>query len=116
MEYIKRLDDKYLVIKLDDLDNYFSQFKDGIFTSDNELRINDLIRFRAVRDGVAKKREAQGKSKNHYVVLNMSDEIDLCDLIHRLYEKHKSMGETNECYVKNIATDIINAILCVKDI
>ena len=115
MKKKKRLDDKYLVIKKDDLDNYFSQFTRGIFTTDNELKIINNIPFKIVLEEIIKNREAHGKSKNHYVVLNMADEIDLCDLIHLLYDRHKLESENDKCCVKDIATDIINAILCAQD-
>ncbi len=114
MKTIERLSDKYIVIKRDDLDNYFSQFTRGVFTTDDELKIINNIPFKLVLKEIIKNREAHGKSENHYVVLNMSDEIDLCDLIYRLYRvKHES--ENDNCHIKNIATDIINAILCAKD-
>ena len=90
MKTIERLDDKYIVIKREDLDNYFSQFTRGVFTTDNELKIINNIPFKIVLEEIIKNREAHGKSENHYVVLNMADEIDLCDLIYRLYRvKHK---------------------------
>jgi len=58
-------EDKYLVIKLEELDNFFSQFTKGIFTTDEEKKIMDKVTWKEVVDAVS--------NDNKYIVCNQDE-------------------------------------------
>jgi len=114
MEEIKELDDKYMVIKTEDLDFFYSGFVKEDYFDDEEQAFIDTIPFKTVVEQIQKTREANGKSDNHYVVLNMDDEIDLNHL-RRTINKKQSFLPISACKVKDIAVDLVNAILITKE-
>lgn len=55
-------EEKYLVIKLEDLDNYFSQFTKGVFTTDEEQNVLDTLTWNEVLHAL--------QNDNKYIVCN----------------------------------------------
>ena len=108
---ITELDDEYLVIKKEDLDRYFSQFTRGVFTTKEEQKLINQIPFNTVLEVINDERERQGKKPNKYVVLNFEDELDLNFLTAQL--ERLLVNDTN-VKVKDIAVDLVNAILTAK--
>lgn len=79
-------EEKYLVIKLDDLENFFSDFTKGLFTTDEEKKYIDSIPFKEVLEGV--------KNDNKYIVCNQDEPY--ADLIWQIIlrgEDAKQKGE-----------------------
>ena len=116
MGVIKELDNKYLVMKWDDVRNNLSL-----------SQIRELVSIIQYND---KCRELEGKGENNYVVLNLDDKIDLdhwSPILNKITEIQKShlillseskSGNTKRYtrdhspdYVKDIAPTLINAIL-----
>ena len=114
---IKEIDyNKYLVLKIEDLDRYFSQFTSGIFTTDKEQKFMDNIPFSTVLKEIEKIRKSENKKDNKYLVLNVDDEISINELIKLISDRCKKL-EIEDYYnvpIKVISTDIINAILKLK--
>lgn len=100
MEEIKELEDKYLVLKWDDINCLEDRDSDGLYHA-----LNCIEHFRM---GMNKPRS------NRYVVLNLDDEIDL-DNFATDYKQKKSYWENDGVVkVSDIAVDLVNAILKVK--
>lgn len=116
MEKITKLNDKYLVIKKEDLDRYFSQYTHGIFTTEEEGKVIDRIPFNTVLEEIEKDREQNGKTPNNYVGLNLDDEIDLEHLVFTIQEKYHKLGIAGlyKIKVEKFAIDLVNAILKTK--
>jgi len=108
---ITKLEDKYLVIKKKELDEYFSQFTRGVFTTKEEQKLIDQRPFNTVLEIIKEERERQGKKTNKYVVLNLDDEIDLTFLTAQL---ERLLVKDTNVKVKDIAVDLVNAILNAK--
>ena len=104
---MEKLDDKYLVIKKEDLERYFSQYTHGIFTTEEEGKVIDRVPFNTVLEEIAKDRDESGKTPNNYVVLNLDDKID----VGYLRAIWLGMGVLT---VSDVATELINAILRVQ--
>ena len=110
-EEITKIDmNKYLVVKREDLNKYFSNYVSGVFITDKEQKFIDKIPFNVVLKEIQAMRECEGKKENRYLVLNMDDEIDIIEIRKALYNKN-SMHEN---HVKDIAVDLVNAILKAK--
>jgi len=58
-------ENKYLVIKLEDLDKYFSQFTKGTFTTEDEQNTIDTLTWNEVLREV--------KNDNKYIVCNQDE-------------------------------------------
>lgn len=118
IEMITKLDDKYIVVKREDINNYLKgnsryHTEDGFYSYLNVISIH---------------RKEDGKKDNRYVVLNLDDKISLAHLSGKLTELiHKRMlarldeekGTLHDVIVeptkvKDIAVDIVNAILKAK--
>lgn len=116
MTEITKLDNKYFVVKQDDLDRFFSQFTSGIFTTKEERRYINKIPFNTVLKKIQAYRKSMGKKDNHYLVLNLDDEIDLRSLIGNLMESEDIRFVTNtKVQVNDIAVALVNAILKAKE-
>lgn len=117
---VTELADKYIVVKREDIHKYLKgnsryHTEDGFYSYLNVINIH---------------RKQDGKKDNRYVVLNLDDEISLAHLSGKLTEIiHKRMlehldeekGTLHEANlepikVKDIAVDLVNAILRSKDI
>lgn len=116
MNEIVKLDDKYVVIKTEDLEKYFSQFTKGIFTTEEEGKVIDRVPFNTVLEEIKKDRESFGKHPQNYVVLNLDDEIDLEYLVFKIQEKYHKLGISGlyKIKVEKLAVDLVNAILKTK--
>jgi len=115
MTEIKKLDDKYLVIKKEDLDRYFSQFTRGVFTTKEEQKLIDQRPFKTVIEVINEERERQGKKPNKYVILNLDDKIDINSISQHLQNIiHFPEKYPDKIKVKDIAVDLVNAILKAK--
>ena len=55
-------EDKYLVIKLENLENYFSQFTKGTFTTEDEQNVLDTLTWNEVLHAL--------QNDNKYIVCN----------------------------------------------
>jgi hypothetical protein len=100
MTPINELDDKYLVLKWDDI---------GKLKAIDKTNLNTIIG----RIGVVRRK----KEEHKYVVLNLDDDIDLEYLLHyiRYNTCDRPMGRYARFCVKDIALGLVNAILNVKD-
>jgi len=58
-------ENKYLVLKLEDLDNYFSQFTKGVFTTDEEQNVLDTLTWNEVLHAL--------QNDNKYIVCNQDE-------------------------------------------
>ena len=58
-------ENKYVVIKLEDLDNYFSQFTKGVFTTDEEQNVLDTLTWNEVLHAL--------QNDNKYIVCNQDE-------------------------------------------
>lgn len=58
-------ENKYMVLKLEDLDNFFSDFTKGLFTTDEEKQHIDSITWKEVLAAV--------KNDNKYIVCNQDE-------------------------------------------
>ena len=124
METIKKLDKKYLVLKVEDLDKYFSGFQRGVFATSEEQELIDSIPFKKVLMDIDKQRKSEGKNiNNEYVVLNQNDNISLSPLIETLSEirfhKARELAHSvidplpDHLKVKDISIHLVNAILSI---
>ncbi len=117
---VTELADKYIVVKREDIHKYLKansryHTEDGFYSYLNVINIH---------------RKKDGKKDNRYVVLNLDDEISLAhlsgkltEIIHKrmlahLDEEKGTLQEVNiePSKVKDIAVDLVNAILKAKDI
>ncbi len=90
--------DKYLVLKWEDI---------------NKLQILQKHKLVEVVDDIGTIGKKEGKTyRNKYFVLNIEDDIDRNELLSRLYHTHTGIPKKK---VKDIACDIINAILKTKE-
>lgn len=107
-EKITKLDNKYLVVKIKDLNDFLN-------TEERQTLASLLIKV----DGA---RRQKGKPINDYVVLNLDDEVSMSYLNARIQDTitkrmHAAMFENkhNEpLYIRDIAVDLVNAILKAK--
>ena len=121
MKEISKLDDKYIVIKTEDLEKYFSQYTRGIFTTEEEGKVIDRVPFNTVLEEIAKDREENGETPNNYVVLNLDDQIDLKYLRlqiqktieNKIFDRHEGTKKI-ESKVSDVAIAFVNAILRVN--
>jgi hypothetical protein len=116
MDNITELDNKYLVMKWDDV-------RDNL----NSSQRRELI---SIVQHNNKCRENEGKKDNDYIVLNMDDKIDLghwsqiLDKIKEIQNSHNILIKENKSktrreyrhdgrpdYVKEIAVTLVNAII-----
>lgn len=100
MKPITQLEQKYLIVKADDL-KYL----------DTVDRASFIESMRYIQDG----RKKDGKPSNHYVVLNLSDKVDIQRLIIDLegIDAHTTFPKFVD--VDEIATTLINAILSTQE-
>ncbi len=117
---VTELANKYIVVKREDIHKYLKgnsryHTEDGFYSYLNVINIH---------------RKQDGKQDNRYVVLNLEDDISLAylsgkitEIIHKrmlahLDEEKGTLQEVSEgpIKVKDIAIDIVNAILRSKDI
>lgn len=103
---IKELDNKYLVLKWDDIEKYLS-----LGSQKEVLRISDIIR---------KYRKEEGKKDNKYLVLNLDDDIDLMELLTNLQNSGlikiiEGDFVKENVKIKDIAVDLVNSILKAKE-
>lgn len=102
-EPIKELDNKYVgLFKKEDFDELPNKYHHWL--SAIQFAIDDV-------------RTAEGKEpfgKNRYVVLNLDDEIDVRYLIEQLKKKITVGYYETDSQVKDIAVDLVNAILKAK--
>ena len=96
MEAINELDNKYLVMKWDDVRNNLSLSQRRELVS--IIQYND------------KCRELEGKEENNYVVLNLDDKIDIIYLTKQLDRILSRILK-----VEDIATDLVNAVLKAEE-
>lgn len=100
-EEIKELDNKYLVLKWEDVHRYL------ISGWQTELARISL--------SISEGRKADGKPQNQYLVLNLEDEIDLQSFFKKTEERiDKTIYWWPRQKIKDIAVDIVNAILKAK--
>ena len=117
---VTELADKYIVVKREDIHKYLKgnsryHTEDGFYSYLNVINIH---------------RKEDGKKDNRYVVLNLEDDISLAylygkitEIIHKrmlahLDEEKGTLQEVSEdpIKVKDIAIDIVNAILRLKEL
>jgi hypothetical protein len=117
---VTELTDKYIVVKREDIHKYLKG-NSRYHTEDGFYSYLNVINFH---------RKEDGKKNNQYVVLNLEDDISLAHLSGKLTELiHKRMLAhldeekgtlhdviTDPVKVKDIAIDIVNAILRAKEI
>lgn len=58
-------EEKYLVVKLEDLERYFSQFTKGVFTTDEEQNVLDTLTWNEVLHDL--------QNDNKYIVCNQDE-------------------------------------------
>jgi len=97
MERIKELDNKYLVLKWDDINNNLSR--------ERKQQLDEMIGL------ITHARATEGKLPQSYIVLNRSDDIHLGKLKTVIHEQ-QSFLPVFACSVDNIAVGLINSILC----
>ena len=108
MDEITELDDKYLVLKYEDISNGLD--------AENAKLFRDLI-----QKVDAYRRLAKEKPVNKYVVLNLADKIDITKLGLELCVKEhtpqKVEGNYNHRFLRvgDIATDIVNSIIFAEN-
>ena len=95
MNEIKKLDDKYLVLKWSDIEKLAPHRKHDL---------NGII------DMVCSIRESHGKFPQRYAVLNTSDEANLDYLIHQLVSRSEKLT-TPYISVRDLSIDVINSII-----
>lgn len=67
-------ENKFFVLKQEDLDNYFSQYTKGVFTTEAEQKYIDQIPFNTVVKAIGNMRETEGKPRfNKYIVCNQDE-------------------------------------------
>ena len=98
MDKIKELDNKYIVVKWEDVFNH-----NFLTTEEHDIFKKCLYR-------ISECRKQDGKHDNEYIVLNLEDEANIDYLLNAL-ELHKRDLNTPYIAIKDIAIDLINAIL-----
>ena len=58
-------EEKYIVFKKEDLENFFSKFTKGVFTTEKELKTINNVTWKEVVDAVS--------NKNKYIVCNQDE-------------------------------------------
>ena len=96
MVEINKLDDKYLVLKIDDISERLTEY--------GQRQLNQLV------DDINSDRKQDGKNIQKYVVLNLDDEANIDFLISRLVS-HTRRLTTPYIPIKDIGVDLVNAIL-----
>ena len=112
---INKLDDKYLVIKTDDLKEFFSEYFNGAFPNDKEESVIDNVPFKTVLEGIKNNRKSIGKAEQDYVVLNLNDDINL-GVLSSAIESHKEKSKKVSIPIKDIAVDLVNSIVMVRKV
>lgn len=80
-----KVEEKYLVIKRVDLENFLSQFQYGIFATPSEQKVMDSIPFKQVLEGIQAMRKSDGKNPTpRYWVCNQDEPY--ADMIIRIIE------------------------------
>jgi hypothetical protein len=80
-----KIEEKYLVVKRSDLEQFFSQFQGGIFATAEEQKAMDSIPFNEVLKGIREMRESDRKNPNpRYWVCNQDEPY--ADMIIRIIE------------------------------
>lgn len=96
-EEIKKLDmNKYLVLKIEDIEELCQTDRDNIEKVCDKIRIN---------------REKKGKPENQYLVLNLDDDIDWDYLTNWRNVVHP---DNRKLKVKDISVALVNAVLKAK--
>lgn len=99
MDKIKELDNKYLVLKWDDINNYLPP--------ERKQELNEMIGL------ITHARATKGKLPQSYVVLNQSDDCDIDHLSHKI---NQLRGMWSQVSIKMISLDLVNSIrLCNAD-
>jgi hypothetical protein len=115
---ITKLDDKYIVLKVEDIHNYLK----------NNSRYHTEEGFYEYLNVINKHRNEDGKSNNRYVVLNLDDDISLTYLNAKITEQIENRllahidlenGLLRDVVisapkVRDISVDLVNAILKAK--
>lgn len=88
-----KIKEKYLVLKLEDLEEFFAQYQRGIFATEEEEKTMAEVPFRYVLEQVANIRKQDGRNPNpRYWVCNQDEPY--ADMIIRLIELgEKSKGD-----------------------
>lgn len=60
-------ENKYLIMKIEDVENYFSQFTKGVFTTAEEQAVIEQEPFWKVVN------ELQKQNKNNYIIINQDE-------------------------------------------
>ena len=94
---ITELDDKYCVLKWDDIISALSQ-REGKEFADMIMKVNSHRRLEL------------NKGVNQYVVLNLADELNIDELIFDI-QLHKKDLETPYIKIGDIAVDIVNGLI-----
>lgn len=93
-EQITKLEQKYLVLKLEDINNLYPNHKAQL---ENITKMIDI------------KRHLSNKPDNEYLVLNQNEEIDLRWLSCELNNLDDSISR--KTFVKDISVTLVNSIL-----
>ena len=99
IEQIDELDNKYLVLKWDDINNNFSQ--------ERKQQLDEMIGL------ITYARAAKGKLPQSYVVLNRSDNINLGGLMHDIHNIIDTPQRAHTQKICDFGIDflLINAVL-----
>ena len=97
MNEITELDDKYLVLKIDDISERLTEY--------GQRQLNQLV------DDINSDRKQDGKNIQKYVVLNLVDKIDTVYLTKQL----EDWIQPRMLKVEDIATDLVNAVLKAEE-
>jgi hypothetical protein len=80
-----RIEEKYLVLKREDLRKFFSQYQHGLFATDEEHEVMNNVPFMYVLEQVANIRRQDGRNPEpKYWVCNQDEPY--ADLINRIIE------------------------------
>lgn len=65
---------KYIVVKIEDLQEYYAQFSKGAFATEEEKEYMDSIPFNEVLEGIEKiRRDNKKEISNQYIVINRDE-------------------------------------------
>ncbi|MCK5217715.1 MAG: hypothetical protein KAJ93_07995 [Methanosarcinales archaeon] len=96
---LKELDNKYLVLKWDDINNNLSP--------DRKHQLDEIIGL------ITHARATEGKLPQSYVVLNQSDDCDINYLSHKINQLREMWSQVS---IQMMASDLINSIqVCNTD-
>ena len=101
-EEINELDNKYIVVKWQDVFN------------PNSLTTEEYDVFMKCLNHISENRKRIGKHNNKYVVLNLDDEL-VIDYLLDAIEAHKKDLNTPYIAVNDIAVDLVNAIIKARN-